>query len=184
MPLPLPPPRPTGRLTPSGKRDTGRRRRWFRILYAISDCLLLRHTHTVGRERERERGGRREGSKGRLHSSSWRSERHSNAWEHLLACFTRHKLKFINILCTTCVNVSLSLRPFFAPSHSRTLSPSFFLSCSFSYSQSPSCSCCSCTSWKRRRGNKRPERATFLAVSQCEKITERCVQWSRTAHTL
>lgn len=138
-------------------------------------------THIQWAERERERGGRREGSKERLHSSSWRSERHSNAWEHLLACFTRHKLKFINILCTTCVNVSLSLRPFFAPSHAFSLP----LSCSFSCSHSPSCSFCSCTSWGRRRGNKRPrERATFLAVSQCEKITERCVQWSRTAHTL
>lgn len=35
-------------------------------------------------------------------------QNHLNAWEHLLACFTRHKLKFINILCTTCVNVCTS----------------------------------------------------------------------------
>lgn len=83
-----------------GKRQlaTVQRRRRFRILYAISDCLLLRHRENT----EQTVCGM---------GCIWKEfqlpkQKHLNALEHLLACFTRHKLKFINILCTTCVNVS------------------------------------------------------------------------------
>lgn len=65
---------------------------------------------------------------------------------------------------------------------SRTLTPSFllFLLLAVSFLQ-----LLQLHKLEEEEGYKRPrERATFLAVSQCEKITERCVQWSRTAHTL
>lgn len=121
---------PAGRLTPSGKakkKKHGKKRgkwKWggkdkkrgktqkgnsplsFAVLpflpdspyfMPISDCLLVRQSPT--------------GAPPPLKKGAWPLGKGIfNALVHLLACFTRHKLKFINIFyALTCVNVFASL---------------------------------------------------------------------------